>query len=267
MQKARAKISVLFMIITVTAACVLRFFQIYSDGSAAGTYAVYLTIFAGFVFAGIYANSKKDLAKTFDIENGQRRVFLSSLILSVTFFYDFVHQGYNCYDYVSRVSYVDYTYLVPMGISGLFALLSCFYFFVFSLTMKNSNYDFRNFTLLHFSPVVWAIVKLFGIMLQIVDIKVNSEIFCEFILLCVVICFLLSMISAVDRKDAPTTGFFVFSSSMLAFMSCVVGVVRVAVLIAKKGAIGDGVSFSALTYIMLGLFSVNLLMDIHKRSK
>lgn len=267
MQKARAKISVLLLIITVVAACILRFFQIYSDTGITGSYAVYLIIFSGFVFAGVYANSKRNLAKTFDIENGQRSVFLSSMILAVTFFYDFIHQGYNCYDYVSRVSYVDYTYIVPLGISGVFALLSCFYFLTFSLTMKNSNYDFRNFTLLHFSPVIWAIIKLFGIMLQIVDVKVNSEICCEFILLCVIICFLLSMISAVDRGDAPTTAFFVFSSVILAFMSCVVGVVRVALIIAEKGNNMNSVSFSAVTYIMLGIFSIHLLSDIYKRSK
>lgn len=267
MQKARAKISVLLMIITVSAACILHFFQIYSKNSIAGAYVVYLMIFSGFIFAGIYANSKKNLAKTFDIENGQRSVFLSSIILSISFFYDFVHQGYNCYDYVSRVSYIDYTYIVPIGISGIFALLSCFYFTAFSLTVRGSNYDFRNFTLLHFAPVIWAIIKLFGIMLQIVDVNVNSETCCEFILLCVILSFLLNMISAIDRGDAPTTRLFVFSASMLAFMSCVVGAVRIALIIADKSANINDADFSAVTYVMLGIFAVNLLVDINKRSR
>ena len=75
------------------------------------------------------------------------------------------------------------------------------------------------------------------------------------------------MISAVDRGDAPTTAFFVFSSVILAFMSCVVGVVRVALIIAEKGNNMNSVSFSAVTYIMLGIFSIHLLSDIYKRSK
>ncbi|MGN1203071.1 MAG: hypothetical protein ACI4RF_07220 [Eubacterium sp.] len=275
MQKTRAKLPVLLMIITVIAACILHFFQLYrqSDGSAEelqnnnfSSYFIYLLIFLGIIFAAVYSVLKKNTAKIFDFENGSNSIFLPSVILALTFFYDFIHQGYNCYSYISSVAYVEYAYIIPLGISGAFALISCFYFFTLAMTAKSLGYDFRNFTLLHFAPVIWAFTKLCGIMVQIVDIKLNVEICCEFILLCVILVFLFSIISAIDRKDEPVGRVFVFSSSMLSFMSCIVGIPRIAIIVSEKESTIGQVTFSAVTYIMLGVFSLALLYDINKRS-
>ncbi len=274
MQKTRARLPVLLIIITVIAACVLHFFQLY-DGQNEGkilfsenlpSYIVYVLIFSGFIFAFFYAVFKKNLSCTFDTQKGKASIFLSSVLLALSFFYDFIHQGYNCYSYASSAFYIDYTYVVPMGISGVFALISSFYFFTLAMTEKNENYDFKNFTLLHFAPVAWAFVRLIGIMVQIVDVKINIEVFCEFILLCVTLCFLFSMISAVDKNGENTTRVFVFSSVLLTFMSCIVALPRIALIIMGVSGVFGEVTFSSVTYIMLGLFSFTLLYDINKRS-
>lgn len=270
MQRTRAKIPVLFMIITATGACALHFLQLYRQSDDTKneiySYLVYLLILAGFAFSALYASFKKDLAKTFDLENGKRSIFWSSAVLALSFFYDFIHQGYNCYSYIISTSYVDYTYVIPLGITGLFALISCFYFLALAMTAKNTNYDFRNFTLMHFAPVIWAFTKLFGIMLQIVDIRVNVEVCCEFILLCVILCFLFSMISGIDKCEASATRVFVFSSLMLAFMASIVTVPRIAMIVIGKAGETEPAVFSSVTYIMLGIFSLTLLFDVNKRS-
>lgn len=275
MQKIKAKISVLFIVITAIAACTLHLFQFFFEsgepaaafaGSDSILYIIYALVFAGSFFCAIYAFFKKDMAKTFDFGNRKSSVFLSSVLLAITFFFDFLHQGYNCYDYVQSVSFIEYTYLVPLGASGLFALVSGFYFTTLAMTARNLNYDFRNFTLLHFAPVVWAFSKLFGIMIKIVDIKANMELCCEFILLCMALYFMFSMISAVDKKDAPATKSFVFSSLMLMFMAFLVGVPRIIMLLLGKGDLISSVSFSSCTYIMLGVFALTLLCDVNKRT-
>lgn len=275
MQKLKAKIPVLFIVITAIAACVLHLFQFLSEAGEpvarfaerdSVLYLIYALVFAGAVFCAVYAGVKKNSAKTFDFGNRKNSIFLSSVLLAATFFFDFVHQGYNCYDYVQSVSFIEYTYLVPLGASGLFALASSFYFITLAMTARNANYDFRNFTLLHFVPVVWAFSKLFGIMIKIVDIRDNMELCCEFILLCVILYFMFSMISAVDKKDAPATKSFVFSSVMLAFMAFLVGIPRMIMLLLGKGELISSVSFSSCTYIMLGVFALALLCDVNKRT-
>lgn len=274
MRKTRARLPVFLIVITVIAACVLHFFQLYGEHSKDvssfswdfPSYIVYVLIVLGFIFAFFYAVFKKNLARTFDIQKGKAGIFLSSVLLAVSFFYDFIHQGYNCFSYASSSFYIDYTYIVLIGISGVLALISSFYFFTLALSEKNENYDFKNFTFLHFAPVAWAFVKLIGIMMQIVDVKINIEVFCEFILLCVTLCFLFSMICAVDKNGENTTRVFVFSSVLLTFMSCIVALPRIVLIIMGVSSIFGEVTFSSVTYIMLGIFSFTLLYDINKRS-
>lgn len=275
MQKIKAKIPVLFIVITVISACTLHLFQFFDEAGepivklAQGgntSYIIYALIFLGAVLCILYSLLKKDMAKIFDLENGKSSVFLSSVLLALTFFFDFVHQGYNCFEYVQSVSFVEYAYLIPLGASGLFALVSCFYFLTLAMTAKNLNYDFRNFTLLHFAPVVWAFLKLFGIMIKIVDIRENMELCCEFILLCTALYFMFSMISAVDKKEAPATKGFVFSALMLMFMAFLVGIPRLIMLVLGKGGLISSVTFSSATYIMYGVFALTLLCDVNKRT-
>ncbi len=274
MQKTRAKLPVFLIIITAVAACFLHFFRIYTEQSKNGfaffidfpSYIIYILIFLGFIFAFFYAVFKKDSACVFDVQEGKKSILLSSALLSLSFFYDFIHQGYNCYSYASSAYYIDYTYVIPMGISGILALISSFYFLTLALTQRNENYDFKNFTFLHFAPVAWAFTKLVVIMLQIVDVKINIEVCCEFILLCVTLCFLFSMICAVDKKEKGATRIFVFSAVLLAFMSCIVALPRIALIIMGVSSIFGEVTFSSVTYIMLGIFSLTLLCDINKRS-
>lgn len=275
MQKIKAKVSVLFIVLTVIAACVLHLFQFLSEAGEPIirlvsdnnlSYIIYALVFLETVLCALYSALKKDMAKTFDFENSKRSMFLPSVLLALSFFFDFIHQGYNCYDYVCSVSFVEYTYLIPLGASGLFALVSCFYYITVAMTTKNLNYDFRNFTLLHFAPVIWAFSKLFGIMIKIVDIRENIELCCEFILLCMALYFIFSMISAVDKKDAPASRGFIFSSLMLTFMSFLIGVPRIVMLVLGKGELINSVTFSSVTYVMLGVFALSLLCDISRRS-
>ena len=75
MQKTRAKISVILMIITVIAACVLHFFQLYypidtaissPEKIAFSPYSVYLLMLLGFIFSVAYSFSEELDAVTFD---------------------------------------------------------------------------------------------------------------------------------------------------------------------------------------------------------
>lgn len=272
MRNTKAKISALFVVITAVAACVSRFFLLSGaqNAEAAGStvflYGVYLFIFLSAVFAALYASCAKDNAKTFDFEQVPKGIYISSIALSVTFFYDFLHQGYNCYKYLTESDYTDYTYLIPVSVGCVFALVCCFYYITVAATAKNTNYDFRNFALLHFVPLVWALSKLFLIMFKIVDITENIDMACEFIFLCALMCFLFSMISAVDKKDAPATRIFVFSCVFLGCMSLVVGVPRIASVALGRAEFGSA-AYSAVTYLMLGAFSLSLLKDLNKRSK
>lgn len=274
MQRTRAKLSVLLLILTVIAACFLHFFSLYYQeigvaivSSATSTGLVYLPVVLGIIACVICSLISKPQAVTFDFSGESKGISLSSALLCVAFFYDFIHQIFNVYSYVTKYSYIDYAFVVPMGISGVVALICSFYFASISITARSNTYDFRNFTLLHFSPVLWAFTKLCGIMAQIVDIRLNTETCLEFILICVILMFLLNMILGIDNKQRFVTRAFLFSSLALVLMSFTVGLPRLILNIIMYDGTTVPSYFSPITYIMLGVFSLTVISDIKGRSK
>lgn len=265
MRNTRAGWSVLFVILTAAGACVMRFFQAQQSAPQAVSAVFYICIICSLAASAFYAASHRVKVKALDIENSSNSVFISCFALSAAFFYDFLHQGYNCYSYVNENDYVDSAYLILMAASGVFAVISCFYYITVALTRKNPNYDFKNFTLLHFVPALWAIARLLMILFYIVNIDENIDISCEFIVLCTALFFIFSMILQIDRGEAPATGAFIFSCVALCAASVIIGVSRVVDLI--YGTVSQQSTYSAVTYVMLGVFALALLRDTLRRNK
>ncbi len=275
MQKTKAKLPVFLILLTVTAVCVLRFFQLINDTDTQTglivshsniSFVIYAVELLTILSAALYSKRKKGLIYAFDDNNSSKPLFLSAVLLSVSMFADFIHQCYNCYDYIYSVSFIEYTYLIPLALSGLFALLSSFYFLMLAVSLRRTNYDFRNFIWFHLVPVFWTFTKLFRIMVKILDIRIGVEACLEFLLIIFVFCFLFSFLSAVDDKRKGTSRFFVFSSVMLASASAELVIPRYIVFLCGKGSVLNETAYTSVTYIMLGLFALISLCDIIKRS-
>lgn len=272
MQRTRLRLPVLFIVIMVIASCTLHFFQLFEGGASIGgikfevsSLITYLLVFLNFIFAGIYSYNKKNTAQALDFDNTGKSVYRSSAALAAAFFVDFIHQCYNCYDYVQSVSYIEYKYVCLIGISGAFALVSCFYFIVFSLTSKGENYDFRNFTWLHFAPVVWAFSRLFTMMIKIVDVKIEVDAFLEFLFLTMFLFFIFSFISAVDRRNGNVSSVFHFSSICVSSLAAIIVIPRIIMVILGKSELLNSVNFSGILYIMLGVFALVYQIDLDNK--
>lgn len=266
MQKTRVKIPVYFMIIPVIVSCVLRFFQlldftdkktgnIIGDGKMSLT--VYILLAAAMIFNFIYVKNKTSFAPLLDFEKGGKSEYAVSVFLAVAYFADFVHQTYNCYNYMSRVSYIEYAYIIPMAVSGVLALLNCFYFVCFAMTAGGSNYDFRNFTIFHFMPAVWCFSKLIMMMLKIIDVKQNVEGVLEFLLVAVMIMFFFCYISMVDNKGAISRVFVFFANAVL-IMAAVLVLPRYAIIVSGNLGVLSPVDYTGVTYLAVGIFAVTL---------
>ena len=275
MQNTKAKIPVMFIVITVVAACVLHFFKlmqqagknIFDFDTGVFSYVIYALMAFCAASCALYAAVQRDLPEVFDTERKNKTFSSVVLLLSVSMFFDFLHQCYNCYEYVQSVSYIEYVYLVPIGLSGLVALLCSFYFLTFSLTYKNDNYDFRNFTWLHFAPLLWAFERMLMIISRIVDIKNSFEICCEFLFLCVLLCFFFCVISAVERKGKGTTKLLFFSALSTFSFSAILTAARIIMVAAGSFEKINDVTFSNVTYMMVGVFALALVNDINRRKE
>ncbi|MCM1114198.1 MAG: hypothetical protein NC397_01730 [Clostridium sp.] len=267
MQKTRAKIPVYLLVLMVIASCVLRFFQLlkytdhYGDIAVKSSIPIFIygMFFGELILTAIYAFKIKATGNIFNFNTANKSSYFASSFLCAAFFIDFLHQCINCFNYISSASYIEYAYIIPLGLSALFSLINCFYFVTFALTAKGSNYDFRNFTLLHFSPIIWGIAKLVIIMVKIVDITINIEICLEFLLLVFMLIFFFSYISLIDKHGNDTGRTFVFSAVMTITMSVIVALPKlISLFIIGKEAF-MAVNYSCITYIAIGVFALVLL--------
>lgn len=276
LKRAAGKITMVILTVSVISACIIRFFQLlrFTDSKTGLvnsneklTYILYAFILLVFICSAVYyAKGKKNLPEVFETGKNNR-LFLSSVLLCVTFFFDFIHQCYNCFLHIQSNVYVEYAYVILLGLSGFFALLSSFYFLTFAVTVRGSNYDFKNFTLLHFTPVLWAFAGLFVIMIKIVDIKAGAQTVCEFIFLAAVLVFFICLISAVDRSSESAARTIVFFCCIVFSMSLITALPRLAVFLSGSKELLYSATFSSVTYIALGIFSLTVLSDINKRIK
>ncbi len=269
------KISAVILTISAVSACVIRFFQLLNfTDSKTGliyqnerlVYVFYLLVLICFVCSAIFSVCKKQTAPVFENQGGES-LFLPAVFLCITFFFDFIHQCYNCFVNIQGSAYVQYTYVVPLGLSGLFALLCSFYFFTMAVTARNGNYDFKNFILFHFMPVLWAFTRLLIIMTEIVDIKTAAETVCEFALLVFFLLFFICFISSVDKRTQRASGVFIFSFCAVCVLYAVKVMPRAAVILSGNGRVLYDVDFTLTAYMALGIFSAFLLWSVNKRAR
>lgn len=273
MQKKVGTITSFAVTVLTVAVCVLRFFQLlkYTDsetGFVTGgknlTYSIYALLIGCFAVAAVYAFGKREYKTT--LSYGSSKMVLGiSYLLPAAFFFDFIHQCYNCFDYIQKTAYVEYNYIIPLAVSGVAALLSSFYFFTFAVTYRGSNYDLKNFTSFHFMPVIWAFFRLIVIMTRIMNVLTGVDDFCEFIFLAFLLSFLFCFISALDKMQEKATGLFVFFAIITAVMSCVVALPRIAMLISGNANVLNKVTYSCTAYIAVGIFAAALVADLKKR--
>lgn len=275
MQSARTKLPVVFIVLSVICACALRFFQLFSltdtntglvVGGEKTSALIYALIAFCAVLCAVSAKSIKEKERKFTIAHKNPQILFCSGALSVFFFADFIHQCFNCYNYVGRVSYVEMAYVIPLVISAALGIVSSFYYAALSMTINGANYDFRNFTVFHFAPAAWAFTRLCVIMTKLVDFLDGIETYLEFVTLVLVICFSFSFVSAIDKKDGNITWLFAFSAVMLLSMSLLLTVPRILMMISGNYALLSDTDFSLGTYFMLGIFAVSVLKNANKES-
>lgn len=273
MKNAGAKFSMLIILISSVLACLFRFSQLlnYTD---AGTglvneksnmsYGVYALLLLSVTASAVYSLTKRNMPDVFS-DGVNKKMSAVSVFLAVSFFIDFVHQCFNCFEETQSTAYVEYNYIIPMGLSGAFALLCSFYFFVFAKTMLSHNCDFKNFTFIQFSPVMWAFAKMIVIMSRIVDVKEGVETACEFLFLISAIVFFFCFISAADAKRKGATKLLVFSACAAAVTGAVASAPRIMMLLSGNADKLHGALFTGLVYAAVGIFAAALLYDINKR--
>ena len=264
--------SFLAVIITALAACFIRFFQFlkYTDaksGLVVGddllTFVLYGVVALSLFFCFLYFFFSKRYERIIAFI-GNKSIYITLLILSFTYFFDFVHQVYNCAQYISQddaQKYIEYNYLMPVALQAVFAILSCFYLIICAKSVKGTLIDFKYFKLFHLAPFLWGFCRLLVILTEIFDVE-SVESFLEFIFIVMYCGYTLCCASAVDSDDGKIKPLLSFFALSLFSVSIAFSLARILMILSGNYEDLSRVTFSALTYLFIGLFALNCELSV-----
>ena len=264
--------SFLAVIITALAACFIRFFQFlkYTDaksGLVVGddllTFVLYGVVALSLFFCFLYFFFSKRYERIIAFI-GNKSIYITLLILSFTYFFDFVHQVYNCAQYISEddtQNYIEYNYLLPIAFQAVFAILTCFYLIICAKSVKGTLIDFKYFKLFHLTPFLWGFCRLLVILTEIFDVE-SVESFLEFIFIVMYCGYTLCCASAVDSDDGKIKPLLSFFALSLFSVSIAFSLARILMIISGNYEDLSRVTFSALTYLFIGLFALNCELSV-----
>lgn len=264
--------SFLAVIITALAACFIRFFQFlkYTDaksGLVVGddllTFVLYGVVALSLFFCFLYFFFSKRYERIIAFI-GNKSIYIALLILSFTYFFDFVHQVYNCAQYISQddvQNYIEYNYLLPMAFQAIFAILTCFYLIICAKSVKGTLIDFKYFKLFHLAPFLWGFCRLLVILTEIFDVE-SVESFLEFIFIVIYCGYTLCCASAVDSDDGKIKPLLSFFALSLFSVSIAFSLARILMILSGNYEDLSRVTFSALTYLFIGLFAMNCELSV-----
>ena len=264
--------SFLAVIITALAACFIRFFQFlkYTDaksGLVVGddllTFVLYGVVALSLFFCFLYFFFSKRYERIIAFI-GNKSIYITLLILSFTYFFDFVHQVYNCAQYISQddtQNYIEYNYLLPMAFQAVFAILTCFYLIICAKSVKGTLIDFKYFKLFHLTPFLCGFCRLLVILTEIFDVE-SVESFLEFIFIVIYCGYTLCCASAVDSDDGKIKPLLSFFALSLFSVSIAFSLARILMILSGNYEDLSRVTFSALTYLFIGLFAMNCELSV-----
>lgn len=264
--------SFLAVIITALAACFIRFFQFlkYTDaksGLVVGddllTFVLYGVVALSLFFCFLYFFFSKRYERIIAFI-GNKSIYITLLILSFTYFFDFVHQVYNCAQYISQddtQNYIEYNYLLPIAFQAVFAILTCFYLIICAKSVKGTLIDFKYFKLFHLTPFLWGFCRLLVILTEIFDVE-SVESFLEFIFIVMYCGYTLCCASAVDSDDGKIKPLLSFFALSLFSVSIAFSLARILMILSGNYEDLSRVTFSALTYLFIGLFALNCELSV-----
>lgn len=170
-----------------------------------------------------------------------------------------------CYDLTDGAVYLQWNDLVSEGLTALFALLSCSYYFVVGRSYGGGRYDFRAFRFFHFVPALWGLCRLLTILAKMVSVLVDTQTVCEVLFLVALLLFLLSFATAVvtSRHAGRAVVFF----GLLVFVcGCVLALPGLSVWFTGHRNLLNGSMYFGPADLLLGVFALAFVQDLRRRS-
>ncbi len=247
MQKNSTWFYTLYVFVSLLVAPVVRFLSVYYTSYAlAGVYLV-LTLLS--VCAIAWESLKiKRYAETFEFKN-PFHLELFSYIASAGLFINFVVQCVLLFN-AFKLHKTAPTYILPMIMSGICALISSGYFVIIGFSFGNKNYDFREFRLIHVVPMLWAISCIFNLIELSTGFEKSIDSNLKYVMIFMLVCFFYSFALEIDKKGNARRTTVLFAR-LYSYFSVLYFVDRLVLVLTYKANVLSGENAMALTGLML----------------
>ncbi len=125
--------------------------------------AFYCALAFGIIMVALGSFGCGNCAPAFGYDN-VLRLDIMSYLCTAGFFVDFVSSAVRIFMSVGDGSYLNAVYFVPLCLGCAAAIISSFYFIMVGLSFDSSAHDFRRLKIVHISPVLWAVSKMFAVL-------------------------------------------------------------------------------------------------------
>ena len=249
--------------LTVIAAAVLIAVQTVLSLGASYVIAAYALIAVSFITL-LASNAKiKVAAKLFELTDTAYMRAVSYLC-AAGFAADTVAYLVKIYECVSDKTHS--VAAIPLfSLSMVFSLLSAFEFMLVAMSFGDDKYNFKRFSLIAFTPLLWAAVKISGLLLGYVNVAKPSDFFFFFV---VAACLLFFYRFAYEAfKDAQASRLTLYFADVMTMCGALYFVSRVSLVIADTKNFFDYENLFAVIVLFIALFSFTLKIRIVKYGK
>lgn len=229
--------------------------------SAKNTIAVFYAIcFLIIILCGIISFKAFTASNPFGrLKSG--KIKLICYLTGISFFYDFVHQCLNCYNYIDAGSDIQPNYIIPLIFIALTALLSTYYFYALGESLCSDRFDLQQIKYLHLAPAAWVFFRLLICIVTYADSLYAVEVIFQYAVLVFGIIFYILIIESIINSK--------FNFRLLAFFGLVYSIFSIIIAVPRIIAqlfLSElcNVTFSAVTYFFTGLFALVLSVNILK---
>lgn len=247
MRKNSSGFYTLYVVMSLLVAPVLRLLSVFFVSKAFA--AVYILLAVAAVCAITLESLKvKKYANAFEFNN-PFHLDTFSYIASAGFFLNFVMQCILLYSGLKNGE-ANITYILPLIMSGLCALISSGYYIIIAFSFGSRNYDFREFRLIHVVPMLWAISCVFNFIELTTGIEMKIDSVLKYLMIISVVCFFYCFAVEVDKSGDARRSTVLFAR-LYSYFSVLYFVDRLILVLSNHSVIFCAENGIAVTGIML----------------
>ncbi|GEM_PF-871303 len=237
----------LFVFVSLLIAPVIRFLSIYYlNYVLAGIY-IALAL-AAIIGIAIESLKEKQYAPAFEFKN-PFHLDAFSYIAAAGFFVNFITQCVLLYGAFSS-GRLNGTYILPILMSGVTALVSSGYFIIVGFSFGNRNYDFRSFRLIHVVPMLWALSVVFNLMELSSGFEKSIDSTLKYFMMLMLVCFFYRFATEVDSEGNAKNTTVLFAR-VYSYLAVLFFIDRFALVLSGKAPLISAENSVAFTGLML----------------